>query len=200
MGGFLRLPMNLGQLCGHPGSQGGRCSFLVFCLQREKVWLLWISYPTLGERPHPHWAFGCLFQLLVTTSKGYLNCESSLLLREVQKCLLLDSVIFLCGQVFLLLFLLIVLILKLLFLLFFGNRWVWVETMNMRPLTFASYWKFKCLPIPSDVTGRIRSAGGDSTDELLRRKFSFCKSSFWKKLGCLELQGSRVMIQTEKQE
>lgn len=115
---FLRLPMNLGQLCGHPGSQGGRCAFLVLCLQRQKGWLLWISYPALGERPHPRWAFGCLFQLLVTTSKGHLNCESSLLLWETQKCLLLDSVIFLCAQVFLLLFLLILFFLKLLLLLF----------------------------------------------------------------------------------
>lgn len=47
------------------------------------------------------------------------------------------------------------------FIAFFENRWVWVETINMRPLIFAFYWKFKCLPILSDVTGRIRSAGGD---------------------------------------
>lgn len=158
---FLRLPMNLGQLCGHPGSQGGRCAFLVLCLQREKGWLLWISYPVLGERPHPRWAFGCLFQLLVTTSKGHLNCESRLLLWETQKCLLLDSVIFLCAQVFFAIVSTYSLLFKTSFMAFFENRWVWVETINMRPLIFAFYWKFKCLPILSDVTGRIRSAGGD---------------------------------------
>lgn len=131
---FFGLPVKLGQLCSHSGSLGGSCALLALCLGKEKASPLWIPHAALGRRPHPCWTFGCLFQLTVNTSKGYLNCGYGLSLRETQKCSLQEychSIIFLGVGVFWL----IVFSKNLLYFSLLGadgsgcGKWIWDQSL-----------------------------------------------------------------------